>query len=336
MRVHFIVSGRGVINMFMESGDRLPPINTDHPNYHEIASLLSTTKGMVNVEELMDLIDTKKAIDIQSGGRIEIKDNDIYINGLPIPETLSKRLLDMISGGYTIEPFVKFCENLMENPSMRSVEQLFAFLEYQGLPITEDGHFLAYKGVRKDFKDKWTGKVDNSVGATVSMPRNQVLDDPNKHCGAGLHAGDLTYANGWAGTDGILVLVKVNPKDAVSVPSDGQKLRCCEYTVVASHEDRTLLTGALYTCDGVTADPSRFVPAEHAPINTNPASAHFEHEIVDGAGERSGGSTVMTTQGPSSYYEEDEDECPECGMPEYECECCCFCASYPCECDDWD
>lgn len=362
MKVEYIVSGRGVVNMFTQDGDRLPPINTDHPNYHEIVGLLSKTKGDVDVDALFALVDVQKAILDYSDGRITVKDNTVYVNDQKIPGELAQRMLQMMSDGYTLDPFIKFCENLMGNPSMSSVNQLFTFLEHVGLPITEDGHFLAYKGVTKDYKDKWTKKISNHIGAVIEMPRNQVLDDPQAACGKGLHAGALEYANGWAGEDGILVLVKVNPRDAVSVPSDCsfQKLRTCRYEVIADHDDRSLLPSSLVTCDGVTADPSRFVPKGYEPVNSNPASAHFtdgEHEIVPGKGERVGGVTFMTADGPVTHsphgehchycdndeehcecYEEDDMDstCYECGYPDDECHCCYWCCRYPCECGDYE
>jgi hypothetical protein len=299
--------------MFTEGMDQLPAVKPDHPNYGEICELLGKTHGEVDVQEIFNLLDTADAFAVKSDGRITVEGNKVIVNGMELPRNLADRMLLMMKEGYGLEPFILFCENLSKNPSMASVQQLFTFLQYRGLPITEDGCFLAYKGVTHDYKDKWTKTIDNSVGEEVSMPRNQVMDDPEEYCGQGLHAGDLDYANGWAGSDGVLVLVKVNPRDAVSVPNDGQKLRCCRYKVVADHEGRNLLAGSLVTMDGVTADPSRFTPAERPePVNINPASGYFEDADVD-----------------------EEEECDICGY--VDCECCPNCGCYhTCECEDDD
>jgi hypothetical protein len=129
-------------------------------------------------------------------------------------------------------------ENLMSNPSARAISELYDFLEHRALPITEDGYFLAYKSVRSDFKDKYSGTIDNSVGKTVEFPRNKVDDDRAHECSYGLHVGALAYSGpgGWynSASDKV-VIVKVNPKDAVSVPQDhnAQKLRVCKYEVVS-------------------------------------------------------------------------------------------------------
>ena len=53
--------------------------------------------------------------------------------------------------------------------------------------------FLAYKAVRKDFKDKWRGVFDNQVGSVCEMPRGKVDDNRSVGCSQGLHAGALNY-----------------------------------------------------------------------------------------------------------------------------------------------
>jgi hypothetical protein len=50
-----------------------------------------------------------------------------------------------------------------------------------------------------------------------------------------LHVGTYEYACNWAGNSGVVVLVKFNPANIVSVPSDCEhsKLRVSEYEVIA-------------------------------------------------------------------------------------------------------
>jgi len=139
---------------------------------------------------------------------------------------------------------VKFLENLMQNPSARGVSETYWFLENYGLPITDDGCFLAYKAVRSDYTDIYSGKFLNSVGSVVSMPRNMVDDNYGVDCSKGLHVGALDYVVGYghfvkgevrSANGNRLLIVKVNPKDVVSVPKyEGHtKMRVCEYTVAS-------------------------------------------------------------------------------------------------------
>jgi hypothetical protein len=122
-------------------------------------------------------------------------------------------------------------------------------MQHKDLPLTPDGHFLAYKAVRNDFKDKYSGNFDNSVGNIVEVSRCDVNPDRNTHCGSGLHVGSIDYVLGYGNNchkddngnvytqnDGDQVIVcKVNPRDVVSVPTDSryQKLRACRYEVVS-------------------------------------------------------------------------------------------------------
>jgi hypothetical protein len=138
----------------------------------------------------------------------------------------------MLQEGFTIDPLVKFMENLMENPSNRSVTELYGFLEKNNLPITPDGHFLAYKRVREDYKDCHSGTMDNSPGKIVEMPRNKVDDNQNNTCSHGLHFCSEGYLKHFGGAR--TVIVKINPRDVVSIPSDydNTKGRACRYEVI--------------------------------------------------------------------------------------------------------
>ena len=123
----------------------------------------------------------------------------------------------------------------MDNPSYRARNELYNFLEHENLPVTEDGHFLAYKAVRSDYRDLWSGTMNNSVGNIVEMPRPNVDDNCSVGCSAGLHAGSIDYVNSYGGSSSTKVIVKINPRDVVSVPTeDSRKLRCCRYEVISS------------------------------------------------------------------------------------------------------
>ena len=107
------------------------------------------------------------------------------------------------------------------------------------MPITPDGNFLAYKGVRDDYTDWYSGKFANDVGAVLEMPRNGVCDDAQQGCSFGFHAGTYEYAQNY-GSGGHLLMVEISPADVVSVPNDCncQKLRTCKYQVKAHCEHK--------------------------------------------------------------------------------------------------
>lgn len=184
---------------------------------------------------------------------IEVKHGVVFVDGKPVHNALTERILEMLDAGLPIEPMKKFMANLSMNPSDESREQLFAFLDRKGFPITEDGCFLGYKGVNNELRDQHSNTFDNSVGQVCEMPRDEVCADPELGCAPGLHVGTLEYARGFAPR---MVLVKVNPADAVSVPTcETNKLRVCKYEVVRLFErvDKTL-SRPVYSDDDLTDD----------------------------------------------------------------------------------
>jgi hypothetical protein len=208
----------------------------DHTNYKLILEALPTATE----DELLELVDIEKAVASFSDGQVSIVNGKVMFEGEEVHGSISKRIIEFMSKGLPFEPLVKFLENLMENPSMQSQQELYDFLEHENLPITEDGCFLAYKAVSKDFKDKWKGTFDNKVGQVCEMRRAKVDDNRKAGCSAGLHAGALNYVANYGNVDAgdNIVIVKINPEDVVSVPSDCncEKLRTCKYEVVGLYQ----------------------------------------------------------------------------------------------------
>jgi len=219
----------------------------DHINYRMILDILPTASS----EELLKVVDIEKAVATFSDGLVEIKNGQVTYEGEVVHGSISKRILEFMSKGLPFQPLVNFLNNLMENPSMQSQKELYDFLEHEHLPITEDGHFLAYKAVRSDYKDKYRGTFDNSVGQVVKMQRAKVDDDRARGCSDGLHAGALNYVAGYGSVESgdRIVIVKINPRDVVSVPSDCncEKLRTCRYEVVGEYQGELLKP--LYSSD---------------------------------------------------------------------------------------
>jgi len=189
-------------------------------------------------DKAYNLIDLRKSVsEAISGTSVTLEGNVLMYNDMPVKGLLGERILQMWDEGFNIEPMVLFLENLMHNPSKRAVDELYGFMEVSQLPITEDGYFLAYKSVKDNYTDHHSGTFDNSVGSVCSMPRNGVDEDKDRTCSAGLHFAAHEYASGFYGS-GKMVVLKINPKDVVAIPSDynNQKGRCCHYLVVEEVE----------------------------------------------------------------------------------------------------
>jgi hypothetical protein len=169
---------------------------------------------------------------------IEVKDGNLYVFGDPIHSTIAKRVISFIEHGLDCVHLFKFILKLNMNPSKRAVDELYTFLEHRALPVTDNGNFLAYKAVRADYTDKYSGKFQNTIDSVLEMPRNKVDDNKENGCSYGFHAGSVDYAKDFMDRDGHLMLVEINPADVVSIPTDCQfqKLRTCKYKVVGEYE----------------------------------------------------------------------------------------------------
>lgn len=207
---------------------------------HTIAKTHVTYQKVVDAIKAGDwatvknIIDPVKVVLNYGKGNVSIQGDKLFWKGEPFAGVLATRMVQMLQDGFSIEPLVLFMENLMKNPSKRSVDELYGFLEKNNLPITPDGYFLAYKKVRSNFLDIHSGTMDNSPGTVVEMERNKVDDDKDKTCSTGLHFCGMSYLAHFGGGDARTVIVKIDPADVVSIPSDynGAKGRACRYTVI--------------------------------------------------------------------------------------------------------
>lgn len=206
-------------------------IDNDHPNFSAVASAIKAG----DFEEALSLASVSSYFNKISAGNVAVSEDGVTYKGAPLTGYLADKLVLFYNEGLPMDHYVKFLDNLMDNPSMTSRNELFLFLEAADLPITEDGCFLAYKAVDGNLRDKHTGKFDNSPGQTLTMDRRNVDDNRNQTCSYGFHAAAYNYAKGFlSGPCDRMVAVKINPADVVSVPSDydNQKLRTCRYEVM--------------------------------------------------------------------------------------------------------
>lgn len=197
------------------------------------------------------------------------KGNHFYVtvNGElePVDPTLERQMLkasdaDGEEARRNWHAMSNFIARLYQNTTRYVREQLFSWLKANfddksthSFTIMPDGRFVGYKGCCRDELNNivsinsghgfvngteyTNAHLPNNVGDVVSMPREEVQDDPKTGCSTGLHVGTYEYASQFA--SGVLVRVAVAPEDVVSIPLDceWQKLRACKYVVLET-EDR--------------------------------------------------------------------------------------------------
>lgn len=286
-----LVYVKGTNSVSFAVDGKLTVIPKSHVNFYNILDALETG-DMEKVKPL--LVDTRQAISNSTDGVIKFRDNQLWFEGEPLHLSITVRIIALIRDGFDVKPLLNFLRNLLDNPSARAKEELYNFLSVNNLPITADGHFIAYKMITADYKDIYTRKMDNSVGATPKMDRADV--DPDKHetCSVGLHFAALHYVT--SGSYGSrsgghrLVAVKVNPRDVVAIPTDynNSKGRACEYTILRELDwDERLpvnTTGFNFLSDKDEADNAgddgaALVLTPSGAIVPNRASAWTDEEI---------------------------------------------------------
>jgi hypothetical protein len=225
MSYPYIIQGN---NITVVIGNKPHTVGKSHITYNRLLNAIKAEDW----ETVENVINPKDVVLEFGKGNVTIKGETVFWKDRELHSALTKRMVAMIQDGFSVEPLVAFMDNLMENPSKRAVDELYGFLETNNLPITPDGHFLAYKKVKFDYTDCHTGTMDNSVGKVVEMERNAVDDNKERTCSEGLHFCSREYLDHFGGTR--LVIVKVNPRDVVSIPVDynNSKGRTCRYTVV--------------------------------------------------------------------------------------------------------
>lgn len=211
-------------------------IASDDSRYADVLTCIRNN----TLDRIPELVETERAF---QGSGVELRDGLLWEGENPFPAELSQRILMFKEKKLPYKPLLKFWDNLKKNPSFNSRKMMFAFLEHNGHPLTQDGCFIAYRGVTEDFKDKHTKTFDNKPGSICEMPRQNVNDNPNETCSHGLHVACFDYAKGFGEK---LVEVKVNPSDVVCVPVDysGTKMRVCKFEVV--QECAAMLEGLVY------------------------------------------------------------------------------------------
>ncbi len=213
---------------------------------HDKVKALLDKRDYAAIDRVVDI-----PAQLRANGKFIVIGGELFYRDQPVPSALSNKIVQFCEADINCSCLVRFWENLAKNPSEDSKKDLFAFLEHNGIAITNDGCFIGYKRVNSDYTSMQNGvwvkndagewyldgsiAYDNSPGKVVSMPRDKVNPDRNQTCSSGLHIAAYNYANACYNSGcGRLVECKINPMNVVCVPPDynQEKMRTCEYTVV--------------------------------------------------------------------------------------------------------
>lgn len=223
--------GRSTISIFLD-GDFFT-IDDSHANYQPLKDELNKLPDDRDLGVIRSYVSLKRMIEKLMYGRVGIDDLEVTFNGSRIANYMAERMLEMVREGGDVSSYGLFMNNVMDNPAAYTHDELYEWMEKAKMPITPDGCFLAFKKIRADYTDCHTGKFDHSLGTIVEMDRKRCDPNRNNHCSTGFHFCSVGYLSSFGGQR--VVVVKINPKDVTSIPSDYQftKGRTCRYEVIA-------------------------------------------------------------------------------------------------------
>jgi len=242
------------LTVYIDKDDELKThvLNESHANFETVLDAL--LEDDIDVDWLESQIDIIHAVGVRLEGlseRVRVTDTALLFDGDAIDGALTDHIIRLVREGdqARYQPLVAFLEKIQTNPSKDSVDSLYSWLNDRKFSFTPDGDFIAYKGVKVNSDGEslsihagraivngvvTQGFIPNPDGAVIEMPRSEVNADTRTGCSTGLHAGTWEYASNFA--EGRVLVVKINPRDVVSVPSDCdyQKLRVSRYVVLST------------------------------------------------------------------------------------------------------
>jgi len=262
-------SPRGLV--FISSTGVAKTINKDNPNWTKIEAAIRDN----DESALMDAISMKRSVEnFGSTGKIQVRNGAVYYGGEKLFGEDVNRILSYLQNGYPTASMIKLLEAKMRNISRNAgaVSSLYSFLENKGMPITDNGTILGYKGVREDLYSVHTGNeplisgtrredgaILNAIGETVWMDMRYVDCNPDNSCGPGLHIGSYNYAKGWGKR---VMVIEFSAENVGMVPNHAcEVLRVNKYRVVGEYLQGDYL-GDVYNNDYARPDETPEPPED--------------------------------------------------------------------------
>lgn len=212
----------------------LQELKQDLPDEDQLIRLLTVTSASTAGPALQQL---------SSHIVYDAETDKVLLDAERIDSSIAEHIRTSVHAGtQDFKPLVAFLERLRNNTSMSARRELYKWLSAEGLTITGDGFFIAYKGLTSESTSVQSGEayvdgqltegqIPNSPGSTITMDRADVDDERGTACSMGLHVGTADFALHFG--QKLIATVLVDPADVVAVPRSAEthKLRTCKYQV---------------------------------------------------------------------------------------------------------
>lgn len=231
----FYFKNQSQITVYFSDGS-LASWKTDHCDFKKVENYCKT-QDWISIEVLYNKV---KAILVNesliANGQIIVIDeggNETFFSLSNTDDPLLEMITLLQKKGVldnNIEPVKPFLINMLENPYINATNEIYEYCKNMDFEITEDGCFLAYKAVNDNLTSVHDGITQHAIGEYTEVD----IFDTNReqHCSTGLHFCARSYLKSYQGSK--IIVVKVNPKDVVSIPTDYNftKGRCKKYMTV--------------------------------------------------------------------------------------------------------
>lgn len=273
------------------------------------------------------LLDVPAYLAVVTEGLVTVTEGGVLYDGEVMHSVLATRIMEHLKSQQDVMPLVKFMNRVKENPKEDIGEELFEWMQNSQLPITEEGHIIAYKRVDPEYQSFHKApdgtRVDHTPGTVVSMERSEVDHNRKVTCSTGLHFCSYGYIDGYYNScDGRTIVLEIDPVDVCAIPDEyrHEKGRACRFKVIgevgteeAAHffKDTNIITGGLIGSAAFDPPKTTKVIEVAGAYNDDDDFSHWDEDE------------------PTYNFGEEEDEdvpldfdvCEECGEDENECWC---------------
>lgn len=225
-------------NLTLFTGTEQITIPSDSPDYHRAIELLAMNRSDEAFALATKYRATLRATSSVLFGQYQVTvvHGMVMLNGQHTEGEIVDRIIAFGERGIPQKALMSFLARLQANPSFRARLDLFSWIEQNNMPITDDGCFIAFKIVKEDYWDIYTGTTFfHKPGSVIQMDRRDVDDNADNTCSAGAHFCGEGYLPHYGTAKGSrIVTLKIAPEDVVAFPRDYNlaKGRAYKYEVI--------------------------------------------------------------------------------------------------------
>ena len=236
-----IAAGNGITLFLADGQSRVLPSDGWHTQ-KIVDAIMPSLSQMKPVEIDLDNFSIAKQVEQLGVGNLKVDENENITvqtksGALQNAHALRPHIEQALhgSGAHGFKKFMRSLDEMIKKRAYAASE-LMDHMQHGDLPIADDGCLIGYKVLGQSegeyMVDHHTGRVKQRLGSLVYMPESKV-DQSRALCSTGLHIASRKYIKGFWYGNSRLCLVKIKPKDVVSVPQgEASKMRVSAYHIV--------------------------------------------------------------------------------------------------------